>query len=49
MQFNIHYAKLNLSRLLELVERGEEVVIALRGQAGWPHRAALSRQPYPNR
>jgi antitoxin (DNA-binding transcriptional repressor) of toxin-antitoxin stability system len=31
MQFNIHYAKTNLSRLLELVERGEEVVIARAG------------------
>ncbi len=32
MQFNIHYAKTNLSRLLELVERGEEVVIARAGK-----------------
>jgi len=32
MQVNIHYAKTNLSRLLELVERGEEVVIARAGK-----------------
>lgn len=33
MQFvNIHEAKTHLSRLLEVVERGEEVVIARAGQ-----------------
>jgi prevent-host-death family protein len=30
--FNIHEAKTHFSRLLELIERGEEVVIARSGQ-----------------
>ena len=46
MQFNIHYAKTNLSRLLELVERGEEVVIA---RAGKPvGRIVLCEAAAPN-
>jgi prevent-host-death family protein len=32
MKFNIHEAKAHLSRLLELVEKGEAVVIARRGK-----------------
>jgi len=32
MQVNVHEAKSNLSRLLELVEAGEPVVIARHGQ-----------------
>ncbi len=32
MQVNIHYAKTQLSRLLELVEQGESVIIARRGK-----------------
>ena len=32
MQVNIHYAKTNLSRLLEAVEAGEDVVIARAGK-----------------
>lgn len=32
MQVNIHEAKTNLSRLLELVEQGESVVIARHGK-----------------
>jgi prevent-host-death family protein len=32
MQVNVHEAKTQLSRLLELVEQGEHVVIARRGQ-----------------
>ncbi len=32
MQFNIHEAKTNLSRLLELVEQGETVIIARHGK-----------------
>jgi prevent-host-death family protein len=32
MQVNVHEAKSNLSRLLELVEEGETVVIARHGQ-----------------
>jgi prevent-host-death family protein len=31
MQFNVHEAKTQLSRLLELVESGERVVIARQG------------------
>ncbi|BCX90011.1 hypothetical protein MIN45_PP25 (plasmid) [Methylomarinovum tepidoasis] len=31
-QVNIHYAKTHLSRLLEAVERGEEVIIARSGK-----------------
>ena len=31
-QYNIHEAKTNLSKLLEAVERGEEVVIARAGK-----------------
>ncbi|GAA4406291.1 type II toxin-antitoxin system prevent-host-death family antitoxin [Quisquiliibacterium transsilvanicum] len=30
--FNVHEAKTHLSRLLELIERGEEVLIARSGQ-----------------
>lgn len=44
---NVHEAKTNLSRLLERVEAGEEVLIARRGQAVArlvPLRA-LPRQP----
>jgi len=32
MQVNVHEAKSQLSRLLELVEEGETVIIARRGQ-----------------
>jgi prevent-host-death family protein len=32
MQVNVHDAKTNLSRLLEAVERGEEVIIARAGK-----------------
>ena len=32
MQYNVHEAKSNLSRLVELAERGEEVVIARAGK-----------------
>lgn len=32
MQVNIHEAKTNFSRLIEAVERGEEVIIARRGE-----------------
>ncbi|MEV6557258.1 type II toxin-antitoxin system prevent-host-death family antitoxin [Nocardia sp. NPDC051756] len=31
-QFNIHEAKTNLSRIIERVERGEEIVISRAGQ-----------------
>jgi prevent-host-death family protein len=31
-QFNIHDAKTNLSRIIERVERGEEIVISRAGQ-----------------
>ena len=31
-QVNVHYAKTHLSKLLELVENGEEVVIARNGK-----------------
>ena len=32
-QFNIHDAKTNLSRIIERVEHGEEIVITRRGRA----------------
>jgi prevent-host-death family protein len=32
MQVNVHYAKTNLSRLLEAVDQGEEVVISRAGK-----------------
>ncbi|MBV9307438.1 MAG: type II toxin-antitoxin system Phd/YefM family antitoxin [Acidobacteriaceae bacterium] len=32
-QFNIHEAKTNFSHLLELVERGEEVIVARHGKS----------------
>ena len=32
MQFNVHDAKTNFSRLLELVEDGKEVIIARNGE-----------------
>lgn len=32
MQFNVHEAKTQFSRLLDLVENGEEVVIARNGE-----------------
>jgi prevent-host-death family protein len=31
-QFNVHEAKSNLSRLLDMAERGEEVVVARHGR-----------------
>ena len=31
-QFNVHEAKTNFSHLLELVERGEEVIVARHGK-----------------
>ena len=31
-QFNVHEAKTNFSQLLELVERGEEVIVARHGK-----------------
>lgn len=31
-QFNIHEAKTNLSRIIERVERGEEIIISRAGQ-----------------
>ena len=31
-QFNVHEAKSNLSRLLDMVERGEDVVLAKHGR-----------------
>lgn len=32
LQVNVHYAKTHLSKLLELVEDGEEIVIARNGR-----------------
>jgi antitoxin (DNA-binding transcriptional repressor) of toxin-antitoxin stability system len=32
MQFNVHEAKSNLSRLIDLAEAGEEVIIARHGK-----------------
>jgi prevent-host-death family protein len=45
-QVNIYEAKTHLSRLLEEVERGEEVVIA---RAGKPVADLRPHQPRPNR
>ncbi|MDZ4799025.1 MAG: type II toxin-antitoxin system prevent-host-death family antitoxin [Bryobacteraceae bacterium] len=41
-QFNVHEAKSNLSQLLEMVERGEEVTIA---RNGMPVARMISVQP----
>ena len=34
-QFNIHDAKTNLSRIIDRVEHGEEIVISRAGTSGW--------------
>ena len=41
-QFNVHEAKTNLSQLLEMVERGEEVVVARHGK---PVARLIGMQP----
>ncbi len=45
--FNIHDAKTNLSRLLERVEQGEEIIIARSGRpiANLVRVAVLPREP----
>jgi len=43
---NIHYAKTHLSRLLEDVRRGEEVIIA---KAGKPVAKVVALEPPPRR
>lgn len=43
---NIHEAKTHLSRLLEAIERGEEVIIA---RAGQPIAALTAYRPGPRR
>ncbi len=44
MQVNVHEAKTHLSRLLERVEAGEEVVIA---RAGKPVARLIAAEPAP--
>lgn len=45
-QFNIHDAKTNLSRIIERVERGEEIVIS---RAGTPVAKVIPLHPKVNR
>jgi len=49
-RFNVHEAKTHLSKLLERVERGEEIEIARNGEVVAklvPHRAEAGRRPGP--
>ena len=47
MQVNVHEAKSQLSRLLELVEEGETVVIARRGEPVAELVAARRKEGFP--
>lgn len=55
VHYNMHDAKTHLSRIIERVERGEEIIIdragtpvaegRAAGAAGQPHRSRLSGRP----
>ena len=47
MQVNVHEAKTQLSRLLEMVENGETVVIARHGKPVAELVPARTKKPFP--